>query len=105
MTLDDLCKKVIFQNSVDVWISLCGEKNADWDDMEGYKRFIKRLQDGGTALKKYSLCVSDAQSADAFERKKAAFAESLSESGDPCASAYTIRLSGSTIAKLREMCP
>ena len=43
MSLDEIRQKVIFHNSVDVWISACGEKNKDWTNPEDYKQFIAHL--------------------------------------------------------------
>ncbi|MDX1533378.1 MAG: hypothetical protein R3230_04140 [Nitrosopumilaceae archaeon] len=102
MNLDDLRKKVIFQNSIDVWISTCDEKNIDWQKPDDYKRFIKFLRDGDLNLKKYSLCVSDAESMDEFDRKKAKFAETLSELKDPDAETYTVKLNDAAVSKIRE---
>jgi hypothetical protein len=34
MSLDEIRKKVIFHNSVDVWIAACAEKNASWNNPE-----------------------------------------------------------------------
>ena len=40
MTLDDLRQKVIYQNTLDVWVGACEEKNIEWKDTESYKKFI-----------------------------------------------------------------
>jgi hypothetical protein len=101
MTLDDLRKKVIFQNSIDVWIVACAEKNIDWHDSENYQKFIKFLREQNLNLKKYSLCVSDAESMDEFDRKKAKFAESLSEVHTPDAETYTVKLNDSAVSVIR----
>ena len=101
MTLDELRKKVIFQNSIDVWIALCNEKNNDWNNSENYKNFIKYLHDKSLNLKKYSLCVSDAESMDELARKKAKFAETLSENNDPNSDTYTVKLNDPTVEIIR----
>lgn len=101
MNLDDLRKKVIFQNSIDVWISACDEKNTNWQEPENYKKFIKFLKSENVNLKKYSLCVSDAESMDEFDRKKAEFAETLKESNDSDAETYTVKLNDSAISVIR----
>ena len=101
MTLDDLRKKVIFQNSIDVWIAVCGEKNIDWNNHDNYRNFIKYLHDQNLNLKKYSLCVSDAESMDEFERTKAKFAEILNENQDPNGATYTVKLNDSALATIR----
>ena len=101
MSLDDLRKKVIFQNSIDVWIAACSEKNIEWDNQDSYKNFIKYLHDQNLNLKKYSLCVSDAESMDEFARKKAKFAEILSENQDPNGATYTVKLNDSALETIR----
>ena len=101
MSLDELRKKVIFQNSIDVWIALCHEKNNDWNSSDNYKNFIKYLHDKSLNLKKYSLCVSDAESMDEHARKKAKFAETLSENNDPNGATYTVRLNDPTVEIIR----
>jgi len=101
MTLEELRKKVIYQNSVDVWITFCAEKNIVWDDQENYKKFIKYLHDENLYLKKFPFCVSDSESINEQDRVKAKFAESLSESEDPNAAAFTLKLNNSTLETIR----
>ena len=43
LTLDVIRKKVLFHNSIDVWISACDENNIDWVNTENYKKFIAYL--------------------------------------------------------------
>ena len=101
MALDDLGKTVIFQNSIDVWIALCQEKSIPWNDDARYKKFIAHLRGAGLGLRKYTLCVSDAESADEHERKKSVFAKSLSDTGEADAGTYAIRLNGPALAIIR----
>ena len=101
MTLDELRQKVIFQNSIDVWIAFCNEKNHDWNNTDNYKKFIKYLHEQNLNLKKYSLCVSDAESMDEHARQKAKFAESLSESNDPNGATYTVKLNDPTVQTIQ----
>ncbi len=44
MTLDELRKKAIYQNTIDVWIAASEEKNHDWYETEDYKKFIAYLK-------------------------------------------------------------
>lgn len=102
MALEDLRKKVLYQNSVDVWIGLCEEKNIDWNSIVGYKKFIDFLQNQNLSMKQFPLCVSEADSSNDANKNKAKFAESLSETNDPKYSTYTIKLSNSTIDIIRK---
>ena len=100
MSLDDLRQKVAFHNSVDVWISACGERGAEWDDADAYGRFVAYLLGEGLNLKSFNLCAHDAGATDA---KKTAFAERLAQrkDADPNFRNYTIRLSDSAVSVIR----
>ena len=57
LLLDIIRKKVLFHNSIDVWISACDEKNIDWFNTENYKKFILYLLKNNLHLKAiYSVC-------------------------------------------------
>ena len=43
LALDEIRKKVIYQNTVDIWIAACQEQDTDWNDTEKYKKFIADL--------------------------------------------------------------
>ena len=99
MQLDDLRKKVIFHNSVDVWIALCAEEGLDWTRVRDYKRFIAFLRDGGLGMKTFGLCAHEAGD-DEAERTK--FAEELAETkDDPNSTVYTIKLNDAAIRLAR----
>lgn len=97
MTLDDLRKKVIYQNTVDVWVAVGEEKNINWHEPENYKKFIAYLTNNNINMKKFPLCIKE--SGGMYERgqEKTKLAETLSESEDPNATAYTIKLSDSVM--------
>ncbi len=99
MSLDDLRKKVIYQNSVDIWIGSRQEKSQQWNEPQNYKKFIEYLQNQNISMKKFPLCVSESDSIDP-EKKK--FAETLSESQDPSMATYTIKLNDSTLDVIRK---
>ena len=99
MSLDDIRKKVIFHNSVDVWIAACGEKNVPWTNTEDYKKFISHLLKNNLNLKAFNLCAHDAG---ATEEEKTKFAENLAETkDDPNSSIYTIKLTDSALGIVR----
>jgi len=99
MSLDEIRKKVIFHNSIDVWIATCTEKNIDWANTDNYKKFISYLLQNNLNLKAFSLC---AHEAGATEQEKTKFADSLSESKDPNAATYTIKLNDTTLDIIRK---
>ena len=102
MTLDDLRKKVIYQNTLEIWIGACEEKNIDWNDAENYKKFIDYLQNQNLKMKKFPLCVSESDQTLESAQAKTKFAEILSESKDPNCATYTVRLNDSTIDLIRK---
>jgi hypothetical protein len=101
MTLDDLRKKVLYQNTLDIWIGVCDEKNVNWNETENYKKFIDYLLNQNLNMKKFPLCVSESDPNLEFTQDKAKFAEVLSESNDPNCATYTVRLNDSTINLIR----
>ena len=102
MTLDDLRQKVIYQNTLDVWVGACEEKNIEWNNTESYKKFIGYLLNQNLSMKKFPLCVSDSDSQLESAREKAKFAEILSETKEPNCETYTVRLNDSTIDLIRK---
>ena len=102
MTLDELRKKAIYQNSVDTWIAACEEKNIDWYETEHYKKFIDYLHKNDLNLKKFPLCVKETGGMYERGKDKTKFAEILSESEDPNAAAYTIKLNDANLEIIRK---
>ncbi|AFS82546.1 hypothetical protein [Candidatus Nitrosopumilus sediminis] len=99
MSLDELRKKVIFHNSVDVWIAACSEKNTSWANPEDYKKFIAYLLKNNLNLKAFNLC---AHEAGATEDEKVKFTEILAETkDDPNSLTYTIKLNDAAIDIIR----
>ena len=101
MTLEDLRKKVIYQNTLDIWIDTCKEKNIEWNETENYKKFITFLQNQSVNMKKFPLCVTEADPTPE-NKKKSNFSETLSASNDPNCATYTIKLSDHTIDLIRK---
>lgn len=99
MSLDEIRKKVIFHNSVDVWIAACGEKNKIWTNTEDYKAFIAYLLKNNLNLKAFNLC---AHEAGVTEEEKTKFTEILSETkDDPNSLTYTIKLTDPALNIIR----
>jgi len=99
MSLDEICKKVIFHNSVDVWIAACFEKNIPWTNPEDYKKFISHLLSFNLNLKAFNLC---AHEEDATEDEKTKFTDILSDTkDDPNSLTYTIKLNASVLEIIR----
>ncbi len=102
MTLEDLRKRVIYQNTLDIWIGACEEKNIKWNETESYKKFIDFLLDQNLNMKKFPLCVSESDPKLESAQEKVKFAEILSASKDQNCATYTIRLNDSAIELIRK---
>ncbi len=101
MTLDELRKKAIYQNTIDTWIAACEEKNFDWYEPENYKKFIHYLTQNNLNLKKFPLCVKETGGMYERGKDKTKFAETLAESTDPNAAAYTVKLNDNAVSIIR----
>ena len=102
MTLEELRKKAIYQNTIDTWIAACEEKNTDWYETENYKQFIGFLMENKLNLKKFPLCIKESGGMYERGKDKTKFAEILSESEDPKAAAYTIKLNDAVLEVIRK---
>ncbi len=102
MTLEDLRKKVLYQNTLDIWIGACKEKNINWNETESYKKFIDFLLNQNLNMKKFPLCVSESDPKLESAQEKVKFAEILSASKDQNCATYTIRLNDSAIELIRK---
>jgi len=102
MTLEELRSKALFQNTIDTWIMLCEEKNLDWFLPENYMRFIAHLFKSGLKLQKFPLCIKESGGMYQRGKNKTQFAETLAQSTDPNAAAYTVRLSDDVIKIIRQ---
>jgi hypothetical protein len=102
MTLEELRQKAIYQNTIDAWIVVCEEKKIDWYDTQNYKKFIAFLIDNNLKMQKFPLCIKESGGMLERGRDKTKFAETLSETDEPNAAAYTIKLNDTTVELLRK---
>jgi len=102
LALDNIRKKVAYQNTVDIWIAMCQEQDADWNSTEIYRKFIAYLLKTSLTMKKFPLCIKE--SGGNFERghDKTEFGEKLSESNDENSAVYTIKLNDTAMNIIRE---
>jgi len=102
LALDNIRKKVVYQNTVDIWIAMCQEQDTDWNSTEAYRKFIAYLLKTNLTMKKFPLCIKE--SGGNFERghDKTEFGEKLSESNDENSAVYTIKLNDVAMNIIRE---
>ena len=101
MMLEKLRDKAFFQNTIDVWIAYCEEMEIDWYNVEGYQNFINYLISSGLKMQKFPLCIKESGGMYERGKDKAKFLEELSHFSDNDSSAYTLKLSGDAIEKIR----
>jgi len=102
LALDNIRKKVVYQNTVDIWIAMCQEQDIDWNSTEIYRKFIAYLLKTSLTMKKFPLCIKE--SGGNFERghDKTESGEKLSESNDENSAVYTIKLNDVAMNIIRE---
>lgn len=101
MTLEELRQKAFFQNTIDVWIMYCAERNRNWYDIDAYRRFISHLNAKGIKMQKFPLCIKESGGMYERGKDKAQFLDQLSKIPSDDAAAYTLKLSGDVIAAIR----
>ena len=101
LTLEELRDKAFFQNTIDVWIMLCDERNVDWYRLDGYRAFINHIKRTGVIMQKFPLCIKESGGLFGRGRDKTKFLEELSKLPFDDTTAYTIKLSESMIEKIR----
>jgi hypothetical protein len=105
MTLEELRKKALFQNTIDTWIMACNENNTDWFSTQNYKKFVEHLTKSGLKMQKFPLCIKESGGMYERGKDKTQFAEMLAQETDPNAAAYTIRLNDEVIKLIRAFKP
>lgn len=101
MMLEKLREKAFYQNTIDVWIAYCEEKGFSWYNIGAYRTFIKYLCSNGLKMQKFPLCIKESGGLYERGKDKAKFLEELSHYSDSDSSAYTLKLSGEVISKIR----
>lgn len=105
MALEELRKKVLYQNSIEVWIGASKEKNIDWYDTDNYKKFIAYLLKNNLNMKKIPICFDESDVASEGGHSKKVFANKLAEINDDHSACYVIKLNDPTIGLIRKFEP
>lgn len=99
--LEELKSRALFQNTIDIWISLCKEKDREWYDINAYRAFIRYLRDNKVKMNKFPLCVKESTSNVERGRDKTEFLDELSKLSEEDAMVYTVRLDAKTLSLIR----
>jgi len=103
LALDNIRKKVVYQNTVDIWIAMCQEQNTDWNSTEIYRKFIAYLLKTSLTMKKFPLCIKESGGNFEWGHDKTEFGEKLLESNDENSAVYTIKLNDTVMNIIREL--
>lgn len=101
MTLEELRQKAFFQNTIDVWIMYCAERDWDWYNVDAYRCFISHLSSKGIRMQKFPLCIKESGGMYERGKDKAQFLDMLSKIPSDDAAAYTLKLSADVMAAIR----
>ena len=102
MALEELRKKVLYQNSIEIWIGASKEKNIDWFETENYQKFIAFLLKNDLKMKQMSICFDESDEASYGGHSKKVFANKLAAFNDENSSCYSIKLNDSNIELIRK---
>ena len=102
MALEELRKKVLYKNSIEIWIGASKEKNIDWFDTENYKKFIAFLLKNNLNMKQMSICFDESDKVSEGGHSKRAFANKLAAFKDENSSCYSIKLNDGNIELIRK---
>jgi len=101
MTLEELRTKALFQNTVDVWIMFCEEKDIEWRDTDAYRAFIRHLLKNNVKMTKFPLCIKESGGMYERGRDKTVLLDALSKFSSEDAMAYTLKLDDRTLETIR----
>ena len=102
MALEELRKKVLYQNSIEIWIGVSQEKNIDWFETENYKKFISFLLKNNLKMKQMTICFDESDTASYGGHSKKVFANKLAAINDENSLCYSIKLNDGAIELIRK---
>ncbi len=82
--VDELRQLLLYNNTLEVWMALCGERNKDWKDLVEYHKFLDHLSSKGVKLDVSVVCPP------------------IKGFSDKPPKAYNIRLDTDNVRKIRE---
>jgi len=102
MALEELRNKVLYQNSIEIWIGVSKEKNIDWFETENYQKFIAFLLKNNLNMKQMTICFDESDVASEGGHSKKVFANKLAAFNDENSSCYSIKLNDGNIELIRK---
>ncbi len=102
MALEELRKKVLYQNSIEIWIGISKEKNIDWVNPESYQKFIAFLLKNNLNMKQMTICFDESDKATDGGHSKKVFANNLAAINNENSACYSIKLNDNAIELIRK---
>ena len=103
MILEDLRKKALYQNSIEIWIGISEEKTLDWFNTENYQKFIAFLLKNELNMKQMTICFDESDNASYGGHSKKVFANNLAAINEVNSHCYSIKLKDSAIELIRKI--
>ncbi|MEM4312104.1 MAG: hypothetical protein QXX95_06925 [Nitrososphaerales archaeon] len=94
MSLERLRQRLLFNNLLDTWISLCEEKGWNWFDIEAYSNFLNYLKSKNIKLNKLAVCVEE-------KGEKALFVKTFSKEKKTNFDVYALKLDNKALEVIR----
>ena len=101
LILEELRKKALYQNSIEIWIGISEEKKIDWVNTDNYQKFIAFLLKNELSMKQMTICFDESDNASYGGHSKKAFANNLTAINDVNSHCYSIKLKDSAIELIR----
>ncbi len=98
--LEELRRKALFQNTVDVWVALCNENGKDWHNADGYREFMRYLISRGVKMNPFNLCVKETGGYER-SREKLSLLDTLANINSADSKVYIVRLDDGTLKVIR----
>jgi len=105
MAFEELRKKVLYQNSIEIWIGISKEKNIEWVDTDNYQKFIAFLLKNNQNMKPMSICFDESDKASEGGHSKKVFANNLAAINNENSACYSIKLNDGAIELIRKFNP
>jgi len=101
-SLEELRKKALYQNSIEIWIGISEEKKIDWVNTDNYQKFIAFLLKNELNMKQMTICFDESDNASYGGHSKKVFANNLAAINDVNSHCYSIKLKDSAIELIRK---
>jgi len=93
--LDELKTSLLYNKIIDVWESLCEEKDMKFEDHQNFSQFLQHLKKMEVNINKLPVCANEEGERDKLSKRSSAFF------GDPMKT-FVIKTDSNNIKKIRD---